>query len=70
MTARNGRARIACECGCGVLMDMTHAAYMRHAKPGVMVVVPVCTEGRIVVKWGRGWAVVTPKPTEAAEVAA
>lgn len=68
--ARNGRARIACECGCGVHMDMTHTEYMRLAKPGVMVVVPMCTDGRIVVKWGRGWAVVKPKPAEAHEVAA
>jgi hypothetical protein len=70
MKARNGRARIACECGCGVLLDMTFAEYMRHAKRGVMVVVPFCADGRIVVKWGRGWAVVKPKPAEAAEVAA
>ncbi len=71
MTARNGRARIACECGCGVHMDMTHAQYMRHSRPGILVVLSWHVEGRIVERRERDWAVVRPKnASEAAEVAA
>ena len=70
MKARNGRARIACECGCGYLLDMTHREYMKQAARGVMVVANHCIGTRRVVRFGVGWAVVGPQPAEAHEVAA
>lgn len=68
MTARNGRARIACECGCGVRMDISHAEYLRCIRPGVMVVLGLHVEGRRVLSRKRDWAVVSASVCEAREL--
>lgn len=70
MKGRNRRARIACECGCGVCMDISHAEYMRLIRPGVLVVLGLHAGERRVLSRKRDWAVVSASLVEAREVAA